>query len=105
MSAHRLTSRHQESAMSLSKTAPPDETTLARCFRAGDHRGVAAYLDQLKSDAKCRKEFAKRASCLDVLVKLLRCENHRIVDRSLSILADACMSDDVREKLARQGIV
>lgn len=104
MSAHRLTSRHQESAMSLSKTAPPDETTLARCFRAGDHRGVAAYLDQLKSDAKCRKEFAKRASCLDVLVKLLRCENHRIVDRSLSILADACMSDDVREKVRNSRI-
>ena len=91
-------SRHQDSAMSLPKT-PPDESTLVRYFRAGNYRGIATCLDQLKNDPKRCKEFIKRSNCLDVLVRLLRCENQRIVDRSLSILADACMNDDVREKV------
>jgi len=90
-------SRHQDSAMSLPKT-PPDESTLTRYFRAGNHRGIATCLDQLKNDPKRCKEFVKRTN-LDILVRLLRCENHRIVDRSLSILADACMTDDVRKKV------
>lgn len=92
-----LTLRHQDNAMSLPKTA--DESTLARYFRAGNQRGIAAYLDQLKSDPARCKEFVRRTNCLDILVQLLRSENHRIVDRSLSILADACMTDDAREKV------
>ncbi|EGI67349.1 PREDICTED: armadillo repeat-containing protein 5-like [Acromyrmex echinatior] len=96
-------SHHQDSAMSLSKT-PSDESTLMRYFRAGNYRGIATCLDQLKNDPKRCKEFIKRSNCLDVLVRLLRCENQRIVDRSLSILADACMNDDVREKIRNSKI-
>ncbi|TGZ49442.1 uncharacterized protein Rnb [Temnothorax longispinosus] len=97
-------SRHQDVAVAPLPKALTDESTLARYFRAGNQRGIAVYLDQLKSDPKRCREFAKRANCLDILVQLLRCENHRIVDRSLSILADVCMTDDVREKVKNSKI-
>lgn len=93
-----LTSRHQDTAMSLPKTLP-DESALARYFHAGNQRGIAICLDQLKSDPKRCKELVKGTNTLDILVQLLRCNNLRIVDRSLSVLADACMTDDVREKV------
>ncbi|XP_011175415.1 armadillo repeat-containing protein 5 [Solenopsis invicta] len=97
-------SRHQDSTMSLSKASPDELAMLTRYFRTGNQCGIATCLDQLKSDPKRCKEFIKRTSYLDILIQLLRCENQRIVDRSLSILADACMIDDVRKKVRNSKI-
>lgn len=77
----------------------PIASELARHFRANNKRGIVSCLAQLKSDPKRCKEFAKRSSDLDILVQLLRCKNDAIVNMSLSILADACMTLDVREKV------
>ncbi|XP_011873921.1 PREDICTED: uncharacterized protein LOC105565385 [Vollenhovia emeryi] len=86
-------------------TTPPDEPPeLARHFRTGNQRGIAACLDQLKSDSEHRKKLFERTDCLDILVQLLRSDNQRIVDRSLSVLADACMTDDVRKKVRNSKI-
>ncbi|KYM95607.1 Armadillo repeat-containing protein 5 [Cyphomyrmex costatus] len=89
--------------MSLPKTLP-DESTLVRYFRESNHRGIITCLDQVKNDPKRCKEFIKRNNCLDILIRFLRCGNQRIVDRSLSILANVCMTDDVREKVRNSKI-
>lgn len=92
--------------MSLPKMSRKDTTDecpivpdLARHFRANNKSGIVSCLAQLKSDPKRCKEFATRSSSLEILVQLLRCKNDAIVNMSLSILADACMSFDVREKV------
>ncbi|XP_029162891.1 LOW QUALITY PROTEIN: armadillo repeat-containing protein 5 [Nylanderia fulva] len=72
---------------------------LARHFRAKNKSGIVTCLAQLKSDPKHRKEFAQRSSGLDILVQLLRCKSDTIMNMSLSVLADACMAYDVREKV------
>ncbi|XP_050457379.1 armadillo repeat-containing protein 5 isoform X1 [Cataglyphis hispanica] len=82
----------------------PIAPDLARHFRANNKSGIVSCLAQLKSDPKRCKEFATRSSSLDILVQLLRCKNDAIVNMSLSILADACMSFDVREKIKHSKI-
>lgn len=77
----------------------PIASELARHFRASNKSGIVKCLAQLKSDPKRCKEFAKRSGGLDILVQLLRCKNDMMVNMSLSILADACMAFDVREKV------
>ncbi|CAL1688770.1 unnamed protein product [Lasius platythorax] len=97
--------------MSLTKMPRKDATDecpilaeLARHFRAKNKSGIVNCLAQLKSDPKRSKEFAQRSSSLDILVQLLRCKNDAIVNMSLSILADACMAYDVREKVKNSKI-
>ncbi|XP_072746397.1 uncharacterized protein Rnb [Anoplolepis gracilipes] len=97
--------------MSLPKTLRKDTTDecpfaseLARHFRANNKSGIVTCLAQFKRDPKRCKELAKRSSNLNILVQLLRHKNDAIVNMSLSILADACMSFDVREKVKNSKI-
>nr|XP_012223821.1 PREDICTED: armadillo repeat-containing protein 5 [Linepithema humile] len=77
---------------------------LARHFRAENKSGIATCLAQLKNDPKLRKEFTKQANNLCILAQLLRCQNHAILNMSLSILADACIAFEAREKVRSSEI-
>ena len=60
--------------------------------------GIWSCLTQLKNDSKCYKQFAKDGG-LGILVNLLHCHNIKILNMTLSILANACMNSDAREKV------
>lgn len=77
----------------------PIVSELEKYFRAENKSGIATCLAQLKSDPKLRKEFTKHANNLFILAQLLRCQNHTILNMSLSILADVCIAFEAREKV------
>ncbi|XP_012349280.1 armadillo repeat-containing protein 5 [Apis florea] len=60
--------------------------------------GIWSCLTRLKNDSKCYKQFAKDGG-LGILVNLLHCHNIKILNMTLSILANACMNSDAREKV------
>ncbi|CAK9809483.1 Armadillo repeat-containing protein 5 [Anthophora plagiata] len=60
--------------------------------------GISSCLVRLKTDSKCYKQFAKDGG-LGILVNLLHYHNVKILNMTLSILANACMNSDAREKV------
>ncbi|XP_078044752.1 BTB/POZ domain-containing protein Rnb isoform X2 [Augochlora pura] len=60
--------------------------------------GIFSCLVRLKNEPKCYKQFAKDGG-LGILVNLLRCHNMKILNMTLSILANACLHSDAREKV------
>ncbi|KOC67114.1 Armadillo repeat-containing protein 5 [Habropoda laboriosa] len=60
--------------------------------------GISSCLVRLKNDSKCYKQFAKDGG-LGILVNLLHYHNVKILNMTLSILANACMNPDAREKV------
>ena len=60
--------------------------------------GISSCLARLKNDPKCYKQFVKDGG-LGILVNLLRYHNLKILNMTLSILANACMTADAREKV------
>ncbi|KAL0099280.1 hypothetical protein PUN28_020093 [Cardiocondyla obscurior] len=95
----QVTSRHQDTAL---PKISPDEA-LKKYFRANNHRDIVVSLDQIKNDPNY-KELIKRNDCLDILVQLLRSTDRRIVGTSLSLLADGCLTDDMRKKARDSNI-
>ncbi|RLU27291.1 hypothetical protein DMN91_001092 [Ooceraea biroi] len=77
---------------------------LAKHVRVNSVSGISTCLLQLKNDSKRCKEFAKQDNGLDILVQLLCHKNHAILNMSLSILANACMAHDAREKVKSSKI-
>ncbi|XP_076675105.1 BTB/POZ domain-containing protein Rnb isoform X1 [Andrena cerasifolii] len=60
--------------------------------------GISSCLARLKNEPKCYKQFVKDGG-LGILVNLLRYHNLKILNMTLSILANACMTADAREKV------
>lgn len=60
--------------------------------------GILSCLARLQNDSKCYKQFAKNGG-LGILVNLLHYHNTKILNMTLSILANACMNSDAREKV------
>ncbi|OAD58302.1 Armadillo repeat-containing protein 5 [Eufriesea mexicana] len=66
--------------------------------------GILSCLARLQNDSKCYKQFAKNGG-LSILVNLLHYHNTKILNMTLSILANACMNSDAREKVKGSKIV
>lgn len=77
----------------------PIISELAECSRIKNEEGIVACLVRIKRDPKRCQEFIKQTDNLLVLVQFLQCRNHAILNTCLSILADACLLSDVREKV------
>lgn len=72
---------------------------LVKCIKLESKGGILSCLVRLKNDSKCYKQFAKDGG-LGILVNLLHYyHNIKILNMTLSILANACMNSDAREKV------
>ncbi|XP_060811648.1 armadillo repeat-containing protein 5 [Bombus pascuorum] len=72
---------------------------LVKCIKLESKGGILSCLVRLKNDSKCYKQFAKDGG-LGILVNLLHYyHNIKILNVTLSILANACMNSDAREKV------
>ncbi|XP_003704054.2 BTB/POZ domain-containing protein Rnb [Megachile rotundata] len=71
---------------------------LLKHMKSGSKSGISSCLERLKNEPNCYKQFTKDAG-LGILVNLLRFHNLRILNMTLSILANACISSDAREKV------
>ncbi|XP_076232608.1 BTB/POZ domain-containing protein Rnb [Calliopsis andreniformis] len=71
---------------------------LSKYIKLESKSGISSCLVRLKNEPKCYKQFAKDGG-LGILVNLLRYHNLKILNMTLSILANACMSADAREKV------
>jgi hypothetical protein len=72
---------------------------LAKHVRVNSINGINSCLVRLKNDRKSYKEFITQVNGLDILIQLLCHKNQAILNMSLSILADACIARDIREKV------
>ncbi|XP_029052676.1 armadillo repeat-containing protein 5 [Osmia bicornis bicornis] len=71
---------------------------LLKHMKSGSKSGISSCLERLKNEPNCYKQFTRDAG-LGILVNLLRFHNLRILNMTLSILANACINSDAREKV------
>lgn len=71
---------------------------LSKHIKVESKSGISSCLVRLKNEPKSYKQFAKDGG-LGILVNLLRYHNLKILNMTLSILANACMTTDAREKV------
>ncbi|XP_033361195.1 armadillo repeat-containing protein 5 [Bombus vosnesenskii] len=72
---------------------------LVKCIKLESKSGILSCLERLKDDSRCYKHFVKDGG-LEILVNLLRYfHNIKALNMTLSILANACMNSDAREKV------
>lgn len=72
---------------------------LVKCIKLESKSGILSCLKRLKDDSRCCKQFVKDGG-IDILVNLLRYfHNTKVLNMTLSILADACMNSDARKKV------
>ncbi|KAK1133789.1 hypothetical protein K0M31_011579 [Melipona bicolor] len=71
---------------------------LLKYIKLESKSGILSCLVRLKNDSKYYKQFAKDGG-LGILVNLLHYHNAKIVNMTLSILANVCMNSDAREKV------
>lgn len=71
---------------------------LSENLKVCDKDGIVSCLTQLKNDPKCYAEITKR-NRLDILIPLMRWQNAKILNMTLSILANACMNYDARKQV------
>lgn len=72
---------------------------LLKHMKSGSKSGISSCLERLKNEPNCYKQFTRDAG-LGILVNLLRFHNLRILNMTLSILANACINSDAREKVS-----
>ncbi|XP_076653762.1 BTB/POZ domain-containing protein Rnb isoform X2 [Halictus rubicundus] len=80
------------------KKEQPILQELLKHVKTESKSGIYSCLVRLKNEPKCYKQFAKDGG-LGILVNLLRCHNLKILNMTLSILANACLHSDAREKV------
>ncbi|XP_076278500.1 BTB/POZ domain-containing protein Rnb [Lasioglossum baleicum] len=80
------------------KKEQPILQELLKHVKTESKSGISSCLVRLKNEPKCYKQFAKDGG-LGILVNLLRCQNLKILNMTLSILANACLHSDAREKV------
>lgn len=72
---------------------------LVKCIKLESKDGILSCLMQIKNSLICYQQFAKDGG-LGILVNLLNYYNSsKILNMTLSILANACMYSDAREKV------
>lgn len=71
---------------------------LSKYLKNNSKSGITTCLARLKNDSKCYRQFVKDGG-LNVLIKLLRSQDLKILNMTLSILANACMISDTREEV------
>ncbi|XP_054007944.1 armadillo repeat-containing protein 5 isoform X1 [Hylaeus anthracinus] len=71
---------------------------LLKHLKSESKGGISLCLERIKNEPKCYKQFAKDGG-LGILVNLLRFHNLKILNMTLSILANACMTSDARQKV------
>ncbi|XP_035723787.1 armadillo repeat-containing protein 5-like [Vespa mandarinia] len=71
---------------------------LSKYLKNSSKSGITTCLAQLKTDSKCYRQFVKDGG-LNILIKLLRSQDLKILNMTLSILANACMISDTREEV------
>ncbi|KAK2581865.1 hypothetical protein KPH14_002328 [Odynerus spinipes] len=71
---------------------------LSKYLKTNSKSGITTCLARLKNDSKCYRQFVKDGG-LNILVTLLRSQDLKILNMTLSILANACMVSDVREEV------
>ncbi|XP_043254463.1 armadillo repeat-containing protein 5 [Colletes gigas] len=71
---------------------------LMKHLKSESKEGISSCLERLKNEPKCWKQFAKDGG-MGILVNLLRFHNLKILNITLSILANACMTSDARQKV------
>lgn len=71
---------------------------LSNCLKENSRSGIVSCLTRIKTDQKCSQKVMENGGvCL--LVELLRYRNTKVMDTTLSILANACLISRVREKV------
>lgn len=75
-----------------------DVQELKEHVRVNSKNGIVTCLSQLRSDPLRCKNFTKHGG-LNILVNLLRSSSSTILNMCLSILANACVSSDARDKV------
>ncbi|XP_017887307.1 armadillo repeat-containing protein 5 [Ceratina calcarata] len=76
---------------------------LVKHIKSESKSGILSCLIRLKNDSKCFKHFVKDGG-LGILINLLNYQNMKILNVTLSILANACMTSDTREKVRESKI-
>lgn len=76
----------------------PIHQELLKYLKSESKGGISSCLVRIKNEPKCYKQFAKDGG-LGILVNLLRFHNLKILNMTLSILANACMTSDARQKV------
>lgn len=74
-------------------------TELSNNIKSNSKSGILSCLSRLRNDNKCYKQFEKDGGFV-VLVELLRYQNIRILNISLSILANACLVSKTRYQVS-----
>lgn len=75
-----------------------DVQELKEHIRMNSKNDIVTCLSQLRNEPLRCNNFTKHGG-LSILVNLLRSPNTTILNMSLSILANACISSDVRDKV------
>ncbi|OXU25505.1 hypothetical protein TSAR_000315 [Trichomalopsis sarcophagae] len=76
---------------------------LKKHVKANAKAHILGCLTRLKGDSQCCKRFVK-AGGLDLLVQLLRFQDSKIMNASLSILANLCLNSDARQQVRDTNI-
>ncbi|XP_014488960.1 PREDICTED: armadillo repeat-containing protein 5-like [Dinoponera quadriceps] len=80
-----------------------DVQELKEHIRVNSKSDIVTCLSQLRNEPLRCKDFTKNGG-LSILVELLRSSNRAIINMCLSILANACISSDAREKVQGSNI-
>ncbi|XP_015185969.1 PREDICTED: armadillo repeat-containing protein 5 [Polistes dominula] len=71
---------------------------LSKYLKVNSKSGITNCLARLKTDSKCYRQFVKDGG-LTILIKLLRSQDLKILNMTLSLLANACLISDAREEV------
>jgi hypothetical protein len=72
---------------------------LRKHVKGNSKASILSCLTRLKGDTQCCKRLIK-AGGLELLVQLLRYQDLKIMNASLSILANLCMNSDTRQQVS-----
>ncbi|KAI4495640.1 hypothetical protein M0802_008475 [Mischocyttarus mexicanus] len=71
---------------------------LSKYLKTNSKSGITNCLARLKTDSKCYRQFVKDGG-LSILIKLLQSQDLKILNMTLSLLANACLISDAREEV------
>ena len=73
---------------------------LSKCIKANSKANIISCLSRIKADTKCQKQCIKGGG-LNILIGLLRFQNLQVLNAALSLLANMCLTLDVKEKVIK----
>lgn len=79
-------------------------TELSKYIKTNSKTNIISCLTRIKADSKCQKQFTKGGG-LDHLIGLLRFQNLQVLNSALSLLANMCLSLEVKEEVRKKYFV